>query len=527
MKSNTENSNANNKRSSKISTYKRKNLLLSKQIREYIKKTKLNEDTTNNLMKLTEKLIKCAHISLYRMEGNEKNNVKYINSHTCKNRICNVCNFKRLKQIRQKYLKFFQENESLAILEPVKNQKNKTLKVLTISQAGLCKWVSENIYKENDYVSYCNHTYQSTVSENKNINPLDLNAWKICPTDQALKEIYKRNKKFSFVGLREYDLMHLTLTVRHEKETGWNGEPYYFQQFGKLLKQLRNMPFWKEMVYGGEFGIEVTNYDGRTSIGIDGKSYKRKDSGLHIHVHSLILVKKGLGNRNKLHREIMIAWNRISVNEKSEDREFKFENIKKGNSLITDEDIKQFHPKGATMIGLNNIYYTENNKQKFINQKDFKEKGEGFCRAILETIKYHFEPVCFSKDNETFDIDLIAKIIPKIHNLRFHERFGCLRGIRELSFKENKEDLMKELSDNAQEQAEEGAEFFIIPAQKIIHDWKKDNKIIIPNHVMNKAIKLDVSTTPAAIMRMSDMVQVLSRQKSKNQLDGEKERKIR
>ena len=106
------------------------------------------------------------------------------------------------------------------------------------------------------------------------------------------KEIRKRYR-FLFEKdeslLKDYDFMHLTLTVPHTA-AGWNGKQWYAEDLMKKFNLMRKRSWWKSTVYAGEFGVEAT----------------KNGNGLHIHIHSLLLVRKSPGNRNFLHRNILM-----------------------------------------------------------------------------------------------------------------------------------------------------------------------------------------------------------------------------
>lgn len=233
--------------------------------------------------------------------------------------------------------------------------------------------------------------------------------------------------------LKEYDFMHLTLTVPHSQE-GWRGQKFYAQELMKEYNFMRKKSWWKEMVYAGEFGVELT----------------KNNNGLHIHIHSMLLVYKGKQNRNKLHRKILLAWNRqtttngecfkpLTSNESK--------SILKSNRLLTKSDIHKLNRNGATLIGLENLYVKSSSKQpgfnycersgfykRYVNQND---NFEDFMRGVLECIKYHFEPMAM-KENGKVNFDLMREILPMIAGKPLYRKFGAFHSGTKLAHKGSK-----------------------------------------------------------------------------------------
>jgi hypothetical protein len=238
--------------------------------------------------------------------------------------------------------------------------------------------------------------------------------------------------------------MHLTLTVPHTVN-GWRGDDIYIKQIIQQFHELRRLNFWTKFVYGGEYGVETT----------------LNDSGFHTHIHALLMVKKQTKNRNLLHSKIFKQWNRMTVNEDSERKEFtkhQIESIKVGNSLFTDNYVKRLKPQGATLIGLNCIYTTKQQQDETIKIYSKEWNSGAMLKAVMETISYHFEPKMFQKYvmgdvkikrngkeftkqkqfymNE-YDVEKIVKILPKIHGLTMYYRFGVLERETSLRIKDN------------------------------------------------------------------------------------------
>ncbi|WP_367392765.1 protein rep [Lewinella sp. LCG006] len=360
----------------------------------------------------------CCHTSCMREYSDST--IEYIASHTCKHKLCAVCNAQRCKKTRRLYRSFFEKNPDLL--------KSKTF-------------------------------------------------------------------------------LHLTLTVPHSS-SGWKGKKWYGQDLIQLYNKLRQNRKWKRLVYGGEFGVEVT----------------RNDNGFHIHIHSLVLVKKfdEKGNyieqsRNKLHKIILLEWNRLTAGSstKSSFTEDELEGIKKGNKLLTDSDLATLDPSGATFIGLDGLYVTSKEKspgyqwcdrlqthRKYINQQDGLDS---VMSGIMECIKYHFEPMAMLENGE-YDFELIIEMLPATKGKRFYGKFGAFYAssknahsdAKMLSFshKSEAEELVDDLKETGREQVthpETGEptektdyRYFLVSMAKVFFDSDDDYRIkISPDHQVN------------------------------------------
>lgn len=235
---------------------------------------------------------------------------------------------------------------------------------------------------------------------------------KCCPVCNANRSKKTRLKYIKFFEknpdiLRNYDFMHLTLTVPHYAEGG-RFEGFYAKELLQSFNLMRKRKFWKQMVYAGMLSVEVT----------------KNKSGFHVHIHSMILVRKKRQNRNELYREVLLAWNEITGSkvaglEISDEVRSSIKEVNRGR--ITDDDIDQMDATGSTFIGLENLYIiTKSGKKRYVKPKD-----EGlFIAGIMECIKYHFEPLALKKDG-SLDVELLAEILPAIKGQPLHKKFGA------------------------------------------------------------------------------------------------------
>lgn len=423
--------NHNGKRSSRLSFLAKKNINLSRQIKEHLQTNTMKKENKEALIKLSGYLGKCANVSLYRK--GEK--FTYIGSHTCNNRNCNVCNWQRQKAIRRKYLSFFQSNKELYLIQNLKTTKKKIV----------------------------------------------------------TKSVFEKTKEdFSFVGVREYDLMHLTLTVPHTKESGYKGEKYYFSQIISDFNKLRKRKDWSLWVYGGEYGVETTT----------------GESGLHTHIHSLVFVRKARQNRNELHKIILKEWNEITktsdIKEISENR---LKPIIKSNSLLNIDFAKNLFSTGATSIGLGTIFTVQEGKKTRSNEFG----SDAMLKAVMETISYHFEPQAFDKELNHFNIELLGELLPKIRKQKLYGRFGCLEHEKSLMISDNS-DVSKEYAETKEILIDTDTgeiledEFYIVQPSRVWHDVENDFDIKIHKSVLNKSLKLNAFSTLSALELIKNIV---------------------
>lgn len=238
---------------------------------------------------------------------------------------------------------------------------------------------------------------------------------------------YKEDN-YNLLDKISYDLMHLTLTVPHTVD-GWKGEKYYFKEIKETFNKLRKSDVWKIHVLGGEYGVETTH----------GKN------GYHIHIHSLLLVRKSTQNRNKLHLALLKEWNKLTF-DKDAKREiiddYSINKILKSNALLKKEDVLNLNPKGTTLIGLECIY-TKNDKGQKVRSTEWG--SEAMYKAVMETISYHFKPRMFDIKNGRHDIEMIVDLLPRIHKQTLYYKFGCLEKDKTLNV--NSKDITEELDE--------------------------------------------------------------------------------
>jgi hypothetical protein len=180
------------KRLQKILMLKRKNINLFSQLVRYREPEELSEYK----IKFLNSLCSCSNFALIKSDDQQD---VFINVFSCKSKLCNVCNYLVQKKIRRLYIRFFNENPSLFLVE-----KNGTQKVTTASQL---------VYR---YLGW-----------------------------QVVKEC-------------SYGLMHLVLTLPHYEGKGFKGKQFYYSEIVRMFNWMRKDKDFLKYCYGGEYGVETT-----------------------------------------------------------------------------------------------------------------------------------------------------------------------------------------------------------------------------------------------------------------------------
>lgn len=310
---------------------------------------------------------------------------------------------------------------------------------------------------------------------------------------------------YNKTAIHEFDLMSMTLTLPHFLESGFNGERYFYKTLAQKFTRLRQeCTTWKSLVFGGEYGIETT----------------KTENGLNIHLHSLVLVKKELQNRNRLHLAILGHWNGITINKKSDRKLFsdlEKTAIKKSNRLIDDVFIEKLNTRGATLIELKNIHsYSETGE--IIRSDKWTESQ--MMKAVMETISYHFEPLAFDKKDKTFNLPLMAELGPILHKTKLYARYGCLYGEKSLIMASNENtekeySEIKEIVDTETGEIRPDSEFWITNPMYVTHNKEMGFDIEISKSAKLRGIRINRGSTREAVKYMDEIIKRKSLAKQK------------
>lgn len=221
----------NRKRSNTLSGLKRMNYTTATEINKYIDNVRPDKVTETHLLRLVGNLTSCGCYSLYS-EDHPADDITYIASHTCDNKICHICNWNRQKRVRRVYMKWFKENQSL--VEFSKDGKNK---ITTAAQ------------------------YDAKQLLHPKISDM------------------------------KYDLFSLTLTAPHHTGTGFKGQEMYYKEITTAFNYMRKETYWVQNVFGGEYGTETVGRPDDLHIHIHALLLVRQSPQNRNHLHKFILQK--------------------------------------------------------------------------------------------------------------------------------------------------------------------------------------------------------------------------------------------
>jgi hypothetical protein len=496
----------------------------------------LHNDNMMHLINLRSSLQQCANNSLFR-EYQTNGALEYIASQTCKHKLCPVCNKERQRVVRSKYYNFF--------------------------KGGVMHLPS----------------YESKTVTDENGNTVYKTFPEYGPTGRMIKKgVPKRIKTltgYQDLPTKDYSFFHLTLTVPHNEE-GWRGKKFYAKELMKEFNFLRKKKFWKESVFGGEFGVEVT----------------KGANGMHVHIHALVIAYKIDKNRNNLYRNILKHWNmqtatadasRVEFTEADREGIAKALGNKKGYGSANETDklfIESLDPTGATMISLESLYILSKKKKSsfdrwmpdvqkwkhYVNPED----PESFLSGIMECIKYHFEPIGLKKhavkltktkgvqeiattDDEgltiydyavlenlkreeydgIYNFDLINEVLPEIYKQPLYRKFGALHGVDCLNINPTCEDELNEVLENyGREETvnpetlnpDENVKYLVARATAVFVDKEKDYKPTLSEKAKVSYLASDKLVSAMLEMINNQIKEVISRKRKRervNEMDKE------
>jgi hypothetical protein len=207
------------------------NLKTAAMINTFIDTTHPEQEAEKHLQRLVNNIMACGCYSLYS-EDYPADDITYIASHTCDNKVCHICNWHRQKRVRRTYMKWFKENQSL----------------VEFSKAGKNKVTTRTQYE----TKYMIHPKISDI---------------------------------------KYDLFSLTLTVPHYSAIGFRGEEMYYKQIATAFNYMRKEAYWVNNVFGGEYGTETVGKPDDLHIHIHALLLVRQYEQNRNHLHKFIMQK--------------------------------------------------------------------------------------------------------------------------------------------------------------------------------------------------------------------------------------------
>jgi hypothetical protein len=295
-------------RSYNITAARVKNIEYAQQLKDWRQDVVIDDSSVNGFLdRFHGSLCGCSSHGLYR-SLNGSNHVTLIGTKTCDHRLCSVCNALRAKMLRRKYWNFFSsEEQNVKIYRKHFDHLRHEIQYTDITNGtGKDQRILRSFYMpvlqdEKTTVAYTEAKIKEVATK-----AIELASAKVqgLPVQKKTKQLTQGGKlkayKFSSGKeiLESVDLMHLTLTVPHNNGS-WNGKEFYAKELINAFTKLRKCEWWSDLVFGGEYTTEVKTSPDK--------------SGLHIHIHALLLVKKQRGSRNELYKNIMVKWNQLTV----------------------------------------------------------------------------------------------------------------------------------------------------------------------------------------------------------------------
>lgn len=248
--------------------------------------------------------------------------------------------------------------------------------------------------------------------------------------------------------------MHLMLTVPH-KDGQWRGKEFYAREFIDKFNQLRKYRGWKRLMYGGEYGIEVTR---------SGKD------GLHIHLHSLVFQRKEF-SRDLANRYIRKIWRHLTgaevtwyetlyVYRKDAAGKFIMEASDGGIPVLDKsgkytDDVYNYSLETEGIRGKKKKFYLDDREVWFMDLTD-DEKLKYYCDGVMECIKYHFKTDCFKAKDGSWDVELMKDVLKHSRNLRMYSKFGAFYREKSLNYSRLEKPDKPTLPDDETQIAAEG-----------------------------------------------------------------------
>jgi hypothetical protein len=276
---------------------------------------------------------------------------------------------------------------------------------------------------------------------------------------QLIRTIYKDFLVKSDIIEQQLHPIHITLTLPHAGGL-YQGKRFYARELIEAFNLIRKYPKWKEFVYGGEYGVEIKK--------------SPNGNGLHIHIHSFTLLKKGQ-SVNKFRDWLKKTWLRLTSGSQiwvetlyfyKKDDQGAYITEKKGFKLITTEQYDgSYITDYESEKEVRKKFYVDAEVRKLTSTAtalEFEEIMEQvkniYLAGIMETIKYHFkmDDLFQTGSQKLYDIDLINEILVNTKNKRLYSRFGKFYNEPSLNFNqiadkepdesepENEESLMAE-----------------------------------------------------------------------------------
>ncbi len=247
--------------------------------------------------------------------------------------------------------------------------------------------------------------------------------------------------------------VHMVLTVPHQ-DGRYEGKQFYGDLVLKKFNWMRKQVWWKKMVDGGEYGLEVKR----------GKGGKH---GMHIHIHSLVLLRKGVSFK-AFTKEVKSSWLKITGATqlwveplyffKKDDSGRYITELKPKGNLETKESVDgmyqtDFVETGEFIVSRKKFYIDREirkvNKDDSLTLQEKSEKiAEMYLSGVMETVKYHFKQDSFFDNNGVYDVFLLNDVLQNTKYKRLFGRYGSMYGQPDLNFNNLKNLMSADTGEN-------------------------------------------------------------------------------
>ena len=280
--------------------------------------------------------------------------------------------------------------------------------------------------------------------------------------------------------LRQYNPVHITLTVPRDKEGNFEGQQFFGPQLLYYFNLMRKTAWWKQMVFAGEFGVECKK----------GKTVP----GYHIHIHSFALLNAEY-KVNALRKKIAAWWLKntggkligvetLYITERHSNGKPKFNyQYSRVKNVIINLSADEYKTQKAALKA-EGVKVTKVKCKRYVDPKT--SPIADYLGGVMECIKYHFKPDMFlvkttdstGRKVKKHDVAAILEVLKGTHNKRLYSKFGMFWWVKELALG-YKEEGEADVINVAELAAMETGEYFetttVTPSAALfIEDWQSD-----------------------------------------------------
>lgn len=249
--------------------------------------------------------------------------------------------------------------------------------------------------------------------------------------------VFDENTHSRQLLIKTHTPVHMVLTLPH-KNGEFENERFYARKLLKHFHEMRRCKFFKDWIFGGEYGLEIKR--------------SKNQNGLHIHLHSFCFLKNEMSVNNfrawltekwnKLTGAIFCHFETLYYYKKGENGRYITEprRIKDQYGWIVDyEKTTEPDRQGAQRT----LVPVMVRKKFYITPESTIQE---YTAGVMECIKYHFKMDDYQRkkgepdedgvmlEQDTWDVPLMMDILNNSVNMRFYSRYGGFLKIEELNF---------------------------------------------------------------------------------------------